>query len=1004
MSFDELISERFNFFENADFDENEFELLHCRKATLDKCKYYTSELIKNQNSAFSGSENFAILHHNVRSLLRNGEQFKDLVFNLNIPLSCILVTETWLRETSVPPTLPDFIFVHNNRIGRTGGGVGIYIYSSLNFSLRDDLKCNNAIVESIFIEIKCENSKDIIVGCIYRPPDGSISNCMEELEALFEKLKNEKKIIFIGGDFNVNFLHFSTDSNVSQFVELFISLNLYPTLNRPTRVSTSTNTLIDSIFTNFLGPATSGVIVDNLVSDHFPIILSCDCNVKIHKLPKQNRTFKPDKIDKFRHRLTVLFQNFNHITCSNEAVNHFCHTIESEIDKFFPFRKSNRKITPLRPWIDHHLLHRINIKNRMHKAYLKNKCPAKYARLTSFRNELKSDIRSARRKYYQKLLKENQSNAKRSWQILNEVTGRVVSRTCSLKQLECDGQIITDQKDIAEALNEFFSCVGANINENVPQSTIDPTTFILNDVLETCFLDPVTESTVMAILMELKDTGGANNPISTKVLKLLAPAIIGPICHIVNLTFESGCFPDQLKISSVTPIFKQGKKEVPGNYRPISVLSPLSKIIEKCMKRCILSFLESKNIFSQNQYGFRAKHSTEHALITFMDFVTDELEKGNHVIGVYLDIQKAFDCVNFQILFRKLIKYGIRGKSLELIQNYLTNRKQKVKLEDENGAVVFSDLRSITCGVPQGSVLGPLLFLIYINDLQNASSLFRAITFADDTNLFMAAPSLENLCDSVNSELDKIKIWFDSNRLSINVSKTCFQLYSKRSLEDAPDIKINDISITRSSSVKFLGVIVDEKLSFKEHIEYVSKKLSIGIGFLYRGREILNSKQLTLLYKAIIQPHLTYCNLIWGINYPTHIKKLHILQKRAARVILGLKYNDPVSHKLKDLGITPVSQLVKKQCMMMIYKIKHSLAPQNMQSLLQWKPDNLETICVRHRGPLTVPFARTKYKQHTFKIFAPKLLNSLSTSCMVDFNVSISMYKAFIANLIADNL
>ena len=1003
MSFDELITEKFTFFEVAEIDADELELLHHRKTTLDNCKYYTSELITNQNSAFSGTGKFTLIHHNVRSLQKNGEQFRDNIYNLNVPLSCILVTETWLKENSVPPVLQNFNFVKQNRIGRSGGGVGIYLRSSLNYIIREDLKCNNDVTETIFVEIKGENCKNILLGCIYRPPEGSIPKCLEELEILFEKLRNENKIIYIGGDFNINLLNYPNDGNVSQFIELFLSLGLYPTINRPTRVSNSTNTLIDCIFTNFLGPATSGVIADTLVSDHFPIILSCNSDLKVSKPIKVNkRTFHPDRIKKFRKRLTVLFQNFSHIDCPNEALNHFCNTIESEIDKFFPLCERHRKLTPLRPWIDNDLLQRINVKNEMQKKYLKNKSGAEYVRFTSFRNKLKSDIRIARRKYYQRLLQENQSNAKRSWQILNEVSGRVGTRTCGVKQVHCNGQIITNQKKIADVLNDFFSSVGTKINDSLPPSTADPSAYILNEVPETCFLDPVTSDEIRAILMELKDTGGTNNPICSKVLKLLSPAIIGPISHIVNLTFKTGCFPDHLKISSVTPIFKQGIKEEPGNYRPISVLSPLSKIIEKCLKDRILSFLECKGVFSQSQYGFRSKHSTEHALIKFMDYATDELEKGNFVVGVYLDIKKAFDCVNFQILFKKLSKYGIRGKALELIQNYLRNRKQKVKLADDNGAMVFSELRNITCGVPQGSVLGPLLFLIYINDLQNASALFRVITFADDTNLFMAAPSMQSLFQNVNMELDKIQAWFESNRLSINVSKTCFQLYSKRPIQDAPQIKINNASVRRASSVKFLGVIVDEKLTFKEHIAYVAKKLSIGIGFLYRGREVLNYKQLTLLYNAILVPHITYCNLVWGINYPTYINKLYILQKRAARVILGLRYNDPVSHRLHELSMVPISQIIRRRCMIMIYKIKHSLAPRHMQNMLCWRPDDSATPCVRQRGPMIVPYARTKYKQHTFKIFAPKLLNSLSALCPVEFNVSISMFKTCIAK-VTDN-
>ena len=647
-------------------------------------------------------------------------------------------------------------------------------------------------------------------------------------------------------------------------------------------------------------------------------------------------------------------------------------------------------------------MHRINVKNDLYKEYLKNKSHSRLHRFKLHRNELKNDIRAARRRYYSKLLEENKDNAKRLWQILNEVTGRIDTERSTIKQLKTNGNTVSERVDVANILNGFFSSIGASINENVPPSVMDPTAYIQNDVPETCFLDPVDADTILKILMELKDTDGTNNRISTKVLKLLAPAIVGPLCHITNLSFETGCFPDQLKISSVTPIYKQGKKDEPGNYRPISVISPISKIIEKCIKQRILSFFENKNIIGQNQYGFRNKHSTEHALINFMDFVTNELEKGSFVIGVYLDIKKAFDCVNYQILYKKLSKYGIRGQSLALIKDYLTNRKQKVKLMDEYGTAIFSELRNVTCGVPQGSVLGPLLFLVYVNDLQSASSLFHTITFADDTNLFMAAPTVKMLCERVNMELDRVKTWLNCNRLCLNVSKTCYQLYSRRSPEISPNVQISGVSISRASNVKFLGIVVDEQLSFKDHIENVTRKLAVGIGFLYRGRDVLEQKQLKLLYNAIILPHLTYCNLVWGINYPTYLSRLQMLQKRAARVILGLGYSDPVSHRFPELGISTVTQLVKKRCMIMIYKIKHSLAPIQMQHLLEWRPEDTDMIRIRHRGPLIVPFARTKFRQHTFRIFAPKLLNSLSVTCNIGLNIPISAFKAKVAKISLD--
>ena len=189
------------------------------------------------------------------SLIKNGEQFRDNIYNLNVPLSCILVTETWLKENSVSPALRNFNFAKQNRIGRSGGGVGIYLQSSLNYIIREDLKCISDDIESIFVEIKGENSKNILLVCIYRLPEANIPKCLEELEILFEKLRNDNKNRYIGGDFNINLLNYPNDGNVSQFIKRFLSLSIYPTINRPTRVSKSTNTLIDCIFTIFLRPS-----------------------------------------------------------------------------------------------------------------------------------------------------------------------------------------------------------------------------------------------------------------------------------------------------------------------------------------------------------------------------------------------------------------------------------------------------------------------------------------------------------------------------------------------------------------------------------------------------------------------------------------------------------------------------------------------------------------------------------------------------------------------------
>ena len=292
------------------------------------------------------------------------------------------------------------------------------------------------------------------------------------------------------------------------------------------------------------------------------------------------------------------------------------------------------------------------------------------------------------------------------------------------------------------------------------------------------------------------------------LVKLVIEGISKPLTHICNLSFQTGSFPNQMKIAKVIPLYKNGSKHLFTNYRPVSLLPQFSKILEKLFNSRLDSFLERHNVLSESQYGFRTKRSTSQALMESIERITDAIDNHQYAIGIFIDLRKAFDTINHNILINKLEKIGIRGMAIDWIKSYLDRRKQFVKLGNHS-----SNCFDIACGVPQGSVLGPKLFLLYINDICQVSRLLSMVLFADDTNVFCSGDDLDTLQKNINEELYKLKLWFDWNKLSLNVSKTKFMFFGRFRLNTQLKIEIDGVAIEQVHKIKFLGVTIDDKLS-----------------------------------------------------------------------------------------------------------------------------------------------------------------------------------------------
>ena len=347
----------------------------------------------------------------------------------------------------------------------------------------------------------------------------------------------------------------------------------------------------------------------------------------------------------------------------------------------------------------------------------------------------------------------------------------------------------------------------------------------------------------------LKINKSTGHDISYNVASKCFGELCTPLKHIFDLSFENGIFPNNLKIATVTPVYKSGENSSLSNYRPISVLPCFSKMLERIMYRRLYSYLQENKILYSKQFGFQTGHSTDHAIIQLVEQIYENFEENKYTLGVFIDLAKAFDTVDHIILLRKMEIYGIGGTTLKWFENYLTNRKQYIQISN----IKKTDLKDVVCGVPQGSILGPLLFLIYVNDLQYASNLLDPIMFADDTNLFYTEENIKTLFDIVNIELQKISQWFISNKLSLNVTKTKYSFFHKPSKKDNIPLVLLKLSICnneikRSESIKFLGVFLDENLTWKDHIRYLENKIAKNIGLLFRSKPYLTKKCLLSLY------------------------------------------------------------------------------------------------------------------------------------------------------------
>lgn len=910
----------------------------------------------------------------------------------------------------------NYKIIRSNSTSRHSAGIAMYVDQSIKFEIINDVcyNLNNIIIV------------DILNGpfrgrwlIVYHSPNTAHNVFLDELIKVCEMYLSNGGTIYVVGDFNINcHQNNRVDTYKSRLIRIMSFYGLKLTVNKFTRVTENSKTLIDLVFTNNTTVTTS-VSASNLIADHKSIILTKQTSSKkkivkkivtdrssyskvalnqriVEKLNCQNGQVMSSQVmssqfmsSQVTSGQVVPGQSMLQVSSLESKVKLVESVIKESVNEIC-FKKEII-VNYSNKWFDNSLKELRNQKNSLClRAQILNTAEdwSEYRRV---RNLFTQKSKVARNKMNRKIVSDLKHDPKQLWKALKKSYSDAPSHV--IDKIEINDVTFNDPKTLANELNQFFVNSITELNSSIPTR---PFTDRICNFNEWHSFELINMGQLMSILSRIKKKSGMDN-VNIDVLRDSIESLGEDFLSIVNESLASGYCPVEWRKTTVVPIPKVQKPKVAEDLRPVNTIPIIDKVMQCIVREQLQTHIDDNNILTDFQSAFRSNHSCQTVINLILSEWKREVGDGKVIIAVFLDLKRAFETIDRNTMVKVLENYGVKGNVLNWFKSWLSNRTQQTKLNDE-----MSSSCSIDVGLPQGTPLSCVLFILYINAIFQIVRRSKIKLFADDTLCWVVADSSEvaQKVIELNQDLHQLSLFFESRKMKLNVTKTKYMVISQRN--------VNTLNVTpivggqlveRVYEMKYLGVIIDHKLKFDAHVQYVKKKLVKKINYLQRNKYMYDRNTKLMLYKSLVSPHIDYCSSVLFLINESQMRELQILQNRALRAILKCDFQTNIESMLRKLKLLDVKQRVYFNVLIIIHKLKLGILPTYLCQNLQYVRDS-QPYSLRSNDRFRLPAVLSGQAQNSLMYKGVALYNNMMDTAETE---TFSSFKKNLIDYVKDN-